>query len=190
VTKILVLPRIRVWVCLEFARVNNAIEVKRHWPNHWPGIQPPSDRTITATFNKFVREGTCLNLNKNRSGRRRTARTQGNINNVQQSLQQNGRRSSTRNGLGLTRSSFLRIVHNDIKLYSYVLIRRKKLKPEDPARRLQFCNRFVLNTVANDPNFLNKLIVSDEAIFSMNSEVKHLKCCKIFRIWTRSSARV
>ena len=28
----------RVWVCLEYARVNNAFEVKRRWPNNWPGI--------------------------------------------------------------------------------------------------------------------------------------------------------
>lgn len=160
----------RVWVCLEFARVNNATEVKRRWPNHWPGIQPPSDMTIKATYNKLVREGTCLNVNKGRSGRRRTARTQHNINLVRQSLLQNGRRSSRRNGVGLDRNTFLRIVHNDIKFHPYVLIKRKKLKPEDPARRLQFCNRFV-NTVANDANFLNKLIVSDEAVFSLNSEV-------------------
>ena len=160
----------RVWVCLEYARVNNAFEVRRRWPNNWPGIQPPSDRTISATFNKFVQEGTCLNMNKGRSGRRRTARTQQNINLVQLSLQQDGRRSSRRNGLYLTKSTFLRIIHNDIKFHPYVLIRRKKLEPGDPARRLQFCNRLI-NTVTNDPTFLDRLIVSDEAIFSMNSEV-------------------
>ena len=158
----------RVWVCLEYARLNNASEVKRRWP--WPDIQPPSDRTIKNTFNKFVREGTCLNCNRNRSGRPKTARTKENIQNVRQSLQQDGRRSARRNGLGLTKSSFLRIIHLDIKFHPYVLVKRKKLKPEDPARRLQFCNRFI-NTVTNDPDFLNKMIVSDEAIFSMNSEV-------------------
>ena len=75
----------RVWVCLEFTR-DNATEVKRRWPNHYLGIQPPSDMTIKATYNKLVRGGTCLNVKKSRAVRRRTARTQHSINLVRQSL--------------------------------------------------------------------------------------------------------
>eukprot|EP00111_Clytia_hemisphaerica_P017991 TCONS_00053258-protein len=160
----------RVWVCLEYARVDNAFEVKRRWLNQWPNDPAPSDLTIKKTYDKFVREGTCLNLHKGRSGPRKTARTQANINAARQSLQQDGKRSSRRNGLNLTRSYFLRIVHLDLKFHPYVLIKRKKLKPGDPALRLQFCNDLVTK-ITNDPGFLNKLIVSDEAIFSLNSEV-------------------
>ena len=40
----------------------------------------------------------------------------------------------------------------------------------DPEQRLAFCNRF-LDTVGQDPGFLDLLIVSDEAIFSLNSEI-------------------
>ena len=88
---------------------------------------------------------------------------------VRASLQENGRRSCRRNGLNLTPSSFHRIV-KDIKVHPYVLIRRQKLENADPPRRLAFCNWF-LQTSNNDPNFLRNLIVSDEAIFSLNSEV-------------------
>ena len=160
----------RVWICLEFARTNNANEVLRRWNNRWPNVQAPTVSTIIKTFNKFVEEGTCLNLNKERSGRRRTARTPGNVAMVRNALQQDGLRSARRNGLGLTRSSFLRIVNLDIKFHPYVLIRRQKLKPGDPPQRLAFCNR-LLQTVAQDPNFLDHLIMSDEASFSLNSEV-------------------
>ena len=44
------------------------------------------------------------------------------------------------------------------------------LRPGDPARCHAFCNR-IINTVAQNPGFLNQLIVSDEAIFSLNSEI-------------------
>ena len=96
----------RTWVCIEYARTNNALEVLRRWPNHWPKMQPPSSMTIKTNYEKFGREGTCHNLNKGRSGRRCTIRTQANIDRVRRSLQQNGRRSCRRNGLNLNRTSF------------------------------------------------------------------------------------
>ena len=71
----------RVWICLEFARTNNANEVLRRWNNRWPNVQAPTVSTILKTF-------TCLNLNKERSGRRRTARTPGNVAMVRNTLQQ------------------------------------------------------------------------------------------------------
>lgn len=160
----------RVWICLEFGRTNNAHEVSRRWHRRWPNDQAPTIRTILKTFSKFVNEGTCLNVNKGRSGRLRTARTPEIIEQVRNSLNADGLRSSRRNGLQLTRSSFLRIVHLDIKFHPYVLIRRQKLKQDDPAQRLLFCNRLI-QTLAAEPNFLDNLITSDEAIFSLNSEV-------------------
>ena len=44
------------------------------------------------------------------------------------------------------------------------------MKTGDPALPLHFCIELVTK-ITNDPGFLNKLIVSDEAIFSLNSEV-------------------
>ena len=112
----------RVWVCIEYARVANVQEVLRRWPNYWCNIPTPSKETVIKTYRKFVGEGTCHNLNKLRSGRRRTARTGENIELVRRSLLQNGKRSSRRNGLGLSRRTFQRIVKLDIKFHPYVLI--------------------------------------------------------------------
>ena len=50
------------------------------------------------------------------------------------------------------------------------MIKRPKLRAGDPAQRLTFCTRFV-DTVTPNPGFLDQLVVSDEAIFSLNSEV-------------------
>ena len=160
----------RVWMCIEYARTNNVCQVLRQWPVRWHGIPAPSKPTIKATFEKFMREGTCHNLNKGRSGRLRTVRMEENIEVVRQSLLEDGLRPARRNGLGLSRSSFNRIVKLDIKCHPYVLIRRHQLREGNPQQRLAFCNRF-FNTTRQNPDFLDQLTVSDEAIFSLNSEI-------------------
>ena len=146
--------------------VNNAEEVIRRWPIHWANVPSPSKHTMIKTFRKFVREGTCHNLNKGRSGRTRTARTAENIELVRQSLTENRQRSSRRNGLGLSLRTFQRIVKFDLKFHPYVLIRRQKLRDGDPAQRLAFCNQFVNMVEQNPAGFLDHLTVSDEVVFS------------------------
>ena len=138
----------------------------------FPDIQPPQVKTIIKTFRKFVNEGTCIDLNKGRSDRRRSATSQENVDRVRQSLENDGLRSSRRNGLGLSQSSFVRIV-NRLNYHPYVLIRRHKLKPGDPAQRMTFCNWF-LESVRDNDNFLSQLIVSDEAIFSLNTVIYNI----------------
>ena len=56
----------------------------------YKGIQVPTIRTIIKTFHKFEEEGTCLNVNKGQSGRRRTVRTPEVIEMVRNSLVDNG----------------------------------------------------------------------------------------------------
>ena len=129
----------------------------------------PTVRTVLKTFEKFEGKGTIHNLNKERSGRRHTVRTPGNIALVQNVLRRNGKRSSRRNGFNLSPTSFRRIV-KEIKFHPYLLVSRQKLEPVDPSRRVTFCNRF-LQMVNGQNNFFDNFIVSDEAIFSLNSEV-------------------
>ena len=52
----------------------------------------------------------------------------------------------------------------------HVSVRRQMLQAGDPAQRLAFCMCLV-NTVAQNPNFLDELVVSDEVIFSLNSGI-------------------
>ena len=85
-------------------------------------------------------------------------------------LNRNGNTSSRRNGLGIPKSSFSRIIRKDLNFHPYVLIRRQKLHATDPAQRLTFCQRF-LKMNAHDPQFVDNLITSDEAVFSMKNEV-------------------
>ena len=60
------------------------------------------------------------------------------------------------------------MVELDIKFHPYVLIRWQMLRAGDPPQHLAFCN-WLVNTVAQNPGFLDKLIVSDEVVFCLNS---------------------
>ena len=158
----------RTWICLEMARVENARQVRRSWVQEWPGVPPPSARAILYNYNKYKEHGTSHNRHKGNSGRNKTARSLENVERVRRSIQRNGNVSSRRNGLGMSRSTFNRIVH-ELHLHPYVLVKRQALLPNDPAERLNFCNWLVAKT-NEDPGFLGNLISSDEAIFSLNSE--------------------
>ena len=155
---------------MEMARLNNTHQVGRSWANHWNEIQAPAVSTIIRNFEKNQEHGTTANLNKGNSGRQRTARSAESIQRVRRSLQRNGVTSARRNGLGLSRSSFSRIVRCDLRFHPYVLITNQALRPQDPGLRLGFCQWFVQNCESN-ANFLSNLITSDEEIFSLNSEV-------------------
>ena len=142
---ILNMPRLskdqRVWVCLEHARIQNAAEVRRRWPGRWGSIPaPPNEQSAQRIENFCEKRSTCHDLNKGLSGRPRTARTPENIELVRESLTQHGKRSSRRNGLGLSRSLFHRIAILDIKFHPYVTITRQKLREGDPVQRMTFCN--------------------------------------------------
>jgi len=129
----------------------------------------PSAQAFRKTFAKFQREGTCHNLHKGNSGRLRAVRTQENYARFRASLEENGKRSSRRNGLQISPTSFRRIA-KEIKFHPYVLVSRQKLKDTDLPRRLEFCNWF-LRKINDQADFLSRLVVSDEANFSLNSEV-------------------
>ena len=149
-------------------RVQNALQVIRSWRNHWPGIPAPSAVTIKNNYLKFVNHGGSLNRNRGNSGRPRTACSQQNFPRVRRSLRRNENISSRRNGLGISRSSFNR--YQDIRFHAYVLVKRQGLRPNDSAQRLAFWNWFEAEC-NNNPNFLRTLVTSDEAVFSLNSEV-------------------
>ena len=113
-----------------------------------------------------MQETTCHDLNECRSGRQRTARTPENIELVRESLTQHGN-ISRRNELGLSRSPFHCIAKLDMRFHPYVIIRRQEIRESDPVQRMVFCNQLV-NTVEQNTQFLDQLIVSDQAIFSFN----------------------
>ena len=86
-------------------------------------------------------------MNAKRSGRRRTGRSQENIDAVQNVLENNPDGVSCQiNGLGLPSATFNRIVRIDLKWHPYRIQRRHELKAADFARRTEFCEWFLQKT--------------------------------------------
>ena len=155
--------------------VKNYFETKSYdyvihaFQNRFPNRNTPSISTIYRNVQKYSNEGTSLNLNKGRSGRRRTVRTQENIDRVRQGLAENPNISTRRNNFQLTQSSVHRIIHHELKWHRYKIHIRHELKEQDFARRVRFCQWFI-NQCQNN-RFLVNVVIGDEAAFHMNGQV-------------------
>ena len=102
------------------------------------------------------------------SGRRITTRTQ-------KALEINqGRIGARRNGLGISASSFCRIINKDLRWYPYKMIRRHNLKDGDYEERPRFFQCFLHQ--CNNRRFLANFAIGGEAGFDLNGTVKILMC--------------
>ncbi|CAH1786147.1 unnamed protein product, partial [Owenia fusiformis] len=93
---------------------------------------PPARSTILRNVRKYQEAGTSLNLNKGNSGRRRTGRSEENVERVRTRLHENPRDTSARrNGIGLPQATFNRITRLDLRWHPYQMRVRHKLPPGD-----------------------------------------------------------
>ena len=143
--------------------------VIREFGRAYPNDRAPSKQVISYNVRKFRTHGTTHNRNAFNCGRLRTARSEENAAMLRAALQENGRITSRRNGLNLSQSTFSRLTRFDLNLYPYRMRRRHQLKDTDLPRRIRF-GEWLLNQF-RDPNFLNKIVIGDEAIFTMNGSV-------------------
>ena len=159
----------RVFVVTEWLRTGSLQQVSEAFGQRFPDRAIPAKSTLWKNIRKYQREGTSLNLNKGRSGRRRTARTDENIRAVRELLQRDPHVSVRRNGLGIRPTSFHNIVRLDIRWYPYKMHRRHELLDADLPRRLRFCQWFL----DQHPRFIEDLVIGDEAAFFMNGRVNN-----------------
>ena len=107
-----------------------------------------------------------MNLNKNRTGRKKTARTRENINLVLEHLLEDSKISARRNGLDLSKDTFQRIglVKYDLEWKPYKRPVRHELLQADYPRWLHFANWFM----QRNERFVEGIVIGDEAAFHMN----------------------
>ena len=161
----------RVFIVLHYTQTANTAAVQNAFRARFPDRNPPHKTTILRNFEKYSIEGTSSNLNKGNSGRRRTARSAENVAAVRALLEKNPRNvSARRNPTEITSASFNRITRLDLKWHPYRMHVRHALLATDLPRRLRFAEWFIQRCRRRE-NFLQSIIIGDEAAFSLNGEV-------------------
>lgn len=159
----------RVFIVETFIRTNSYVDVVGEFQRRFPGRNPPTKKTIKYNVKKFRDRGSVLNQNANRSGRSRTGRSAENVALVRQALEDDPHVSARRNGIGLPAATFNRITRLDLNWYPYRMKVRHKLDERDYARRMNY-GRWLIG-MFEDLGFGDKIVIGDEATFSVNGKV-------------------
>ena len=115
----------RVFVVKKFHDTKSLQAVQNAFREEFPQRDPPAKKTIWANVQKYGEYGTSQNRNKGNSGRRRTGRSEANIDAVRQQLLEHPTTTSTRrNGLGIPHATFNRITRLTI-LSNKIIIMNK-----------------------------------------------------------------
>ena len=77
--------------------------------------------------------------------------------------------------LDVIRTTLRRIILSDLKMFPYKIQMTQKLNPADYPRRLSF-GKWLIEMTENELDFWRKLIMSDEAHFSLNGGVNKQNC--------------
>ncbi|KAF2354742.1 Protein of unknown function DUF4817 [Trinorchestia longiramus] len=157
----------RIFIVVNFLDSISIHHVQKLFQEHFPERNSPSKVTIWKNVRKYKTEGTSLNLNKGRSGRKSTERAPENVEIVHQALLAIPDISSRKNGLGKSKSTFNRIVKLELKWHPYKMHVRYKLLDTDLPQRLNFA-QWILQT--ND-RLIEDIVIGDEAAFHLNGKV-------------------
>ena len=108
-----------------YVRSRSYVTVQREFRKRFSDREPPAKRTIQENVLKYHNFGTSLNRNKGNSRRSKTARTEENITQVRNLLQNDPRNvSARRNGLGISPATFNRITRQELRWHPCRIIVR------------------------------------------------------------------
>ncbi|CAK1579832.1 unnamed protein product [Parnassius mnemosyne] len=169
----------RAFCVREFYRNNDSATIARRKFREYQNLRNfkdiPSVQTIKNWIIKFEESGSTLD--KQRSGRPRTSRTEENIDVVKHSIRENPTQSTRKrsSALNLPRTSLQRILKKDLHLHPYKIQLVQELKDTDTIHRLNFANE-MLNRFTS----FNNVFFSDEAHFHINGHVNKQN----YRYWS------
>ena len=153
-----------------YTLTQSVTEVQNRFRVEFPSRNPPCKKTIKKNVRKYQNTGTSVNRNKGYSGRQKTGRSEANVAAVRVLLEEIPRGvSCRRNPVEVSKSTFNRITRLDLRWHPYRMHVRHELLPDDLPRRLRYAQWF--NERCQNPNFLQSIIIGDEAGFAMNGEV-------------------
>ncbi|KAF2365257.1 Protein of unknown function DUF4817 [Trinorchestia longiramus] len=163
----------RTFIVKKSFQVKSFQQVIQSFQKHFPERQSPTKMTIWRNVTKYRTEGTSLNLNKGRSGRKRTGRSDDNVRIVQGALTKNPQISARKSGLDVTKFTLNRIITLALKWHPYKMQVRNKLLNNDLPRRLNFAQWFLQRNV----RCVDDIVVGDEAAFHLNGMVNNHNVC-------------
>ena len=160
------------------------VTVQRDFMRTFNVRHSPSRKCIVNTVQRFRQFGNVAD--KKRSGRPRTSRSEINIQNVQDDVQDNPMTSLRKRGnqLGLSTRSLGRIL-KDMKFHPYKIQLTHKLEITDHPKRLHLATNFLQLADAHD-DFISHLIMSDEAHFHLSGYVNKQN----FRYWSAENPKI
>lgn len=139
----------------------------------------PTYQTIKRLVLKFQQSGKIGDFIH--TGRRKTGRSDINIELVRASVAASPKTSIRKRSaqLGISRETLRRILTNDLNLFPYKIQSVQRLFPGDYQLRLDYARMF-LEIAENNPNFLMKLIMGDEAHFYLDGSINKQN----YRFWS------
>lgn len=176
----------KVFAVEAYIQSQSIVEVQRRFRRHFNvgrHGRVPASNTIRSWMNKFRTDG---NLRNKWVGKRRSVRTEENIERVRIAFQRSPKRSAKRHSiaLALSATSLHRILRHDLKLYPYKLQVVQQLKDGDKPARVAFSQTFT-DILHQDPTVINRLIMSDEAHFYLSGHVNTQNA----RYWSNQNPR-
>ncbi|KAF2344754.1 Protein of unknown function DUF4817 [Trinorchestia longiramus] len=161
----------RTFIIEKYFQTKSFQHVIQSFQEHFPERQSQTKMTIWRNVTRYRTKGTRLNLNKGRSGLKRTGRSKKNVRIVQGALTENPQISARKSELNVTKSTFNRIITLNLKWHPYKMHVRNKLLDNDLPRRLNFAQWFLHRNI----RFVDDILVG----FSFEWQSKLSQCSLI-----------
>lgn len=169
----------RIFVVQAYYASNNSVKSTiRKFAEKFGEANKPHRKTVSRIVSKFEETGSV----KDRPAdiHARSVRNQESVQRVREDVSDHPETSIRRRSrqLGIPSTSLHRILHEDLHNRAYKVQLVQELKPTDHQARRDFADR-MLEVSAENPEFFDKILFSDEAHFQLNGYVNSQNC----RIW-------
>ena len=159
------------------------IQTQRAYQRHFNVRDAPNKNAIKGMVKRFEDQEAVSDLP--RSGRPKAVCTNENKERIRENVEGNPTTFTRKRSLklGISRT-FSKRVMKSLNFYPYKVQLIQELTPQDFQPRLQYAVK-LQELAKNEPNFFDKLIMSDEAQFHLNGFVKKQNC----RFWAKENPR-